>query len=137
MSAPTCTASGQEKLVCDICGAEQVRELAATGHVWDGGTVTKEPTVYSDGVKTYTCSVCGKKRSEAIPALPAQKGQDEGSQDGVVADGSARGNQTADNGDLPQTRDTSFASLVPLAFSILFLSAGVIILAAKRQRSRA
>ena len=42
-------------------------ELDATGHKWDGGKVTKEPTETAEGVKTYTCSVCGETKDEAIP----------------------------------------------------------------------
>lgn len=135
VSAPTCTDDGQEKLVCDICGATQVRELAATGHMWDGGAVTKEPTVDAEGVKTYACIVCGEERSEAIPALPAQQGQDEElqAQDGVAANGSDRNEQSADAGELPQTGDGVFTTLVPLALSVLLLSAGAAIVGAKKR----
>lgn len=130
VNAPTCTEVGQERLVCDICGAEQVRELAATGHVWDGGTVTREPTVYSDGVRTYACSVCGEQRSETIPALPAQPEQ------GDETDSeSGRGDQSTNKGELPKTGDSAFTALAPLAFSVLLWSAGVAISATKKQRS--
>lgn len=37
-------------------------------HVWDEGKVTKEATCTEDGVKTYTCTVCGETKTEAIPA---------------------------------------------------------------------
>lgn len=137
VSAPTCTDSGQEKLVCDICGAAQVRELAATGHAWDDGIVTKEPTVYSDGVKTYTCSACGEKRIETIPALPAQQGQDGGSQGSAVADGGNQDNQNADKGKLPQTGDAVFAAPMLLLLSTLLLSAVAVVFAAKKRRGRA
>ena len=37
-------------------------------HVWDAGVVTKAATCKEGGVKTYTCTVCGETRAEAIPA---------------------------------------------------------------------
>ena len=33
--------------------------------------MTKEPTETAEGVKTYTCSVCGKTKTEAIPKKTA------------------------------------------------------------------
>ena len=43
--------------------------ITATGHKWDGGKVTKEPTETAEGVKTFTCTVCGETRTESIPKL--------------------------------------------------------------------
>ena len=37
------------------------------GHVWDNGVVTQEPTTTAEGVKTFTCTVCGETRTESIP----------------------------------------------------------------------
>ena len=37
------------------------------GHVWDKGVVTQQPTATAEGVKTFTCSVCGETRTESIP----------------------------------------------------------------------
>jgi len=42
---------------------------ALGGHAWDEGVVTKEPTADTDGEKTYTCSVCGEKKTEVLPKL--------------------------------------------------------------------
>ena len=47
-----------------------ITRLACT-HKWDTGKVTKEPTETAEGVKTYTCSVCGKTKTEAIPKKTA------------------------------------------------------------------
>ena len=59
------------------------KETPATGHKWDAGKVTKEPTSYEEGVKTFTCTApgCGATRTEAIAKLapgadPKQKGAD-------------------------------------------------------------
>ena len=41
-------------------------------HTWDAGKVTKEPTETAEGVKTYTCTVCGATKTEAIPKLTPQ-----------------------------------------------------------------
>ncbi len=35
-------------------------------HVWNGGTVTTEPTETEEGVKTYTCTKCGQTKTAAI-----------------------------------------------------------------------
>ena len=37
-------------------------------HAWDEGVVTTEPTCTQDGVKTYTCTLCGETRTEPVPA---------------------------------------------------------------------
>lgn len=37
-------------------------------HSWDDGKVTKQATCTEDGVKTYTCTICGETRTESIPA---------------------------------------------------------------------
>lgn len=41
-------------------------------HAWDDGVVTKEATVDEEGVKTYTCAVCGHTKNESISKLPTQ-----------------------------------------------------------------
>lgn len=33
-------------------------------HTWDGGKVTTKPTCKKNGVKTYTCTVCGETKTE-------------------------------------------------------------------------
>ena len=52
-----------------------------TTHTWDAGKVTKEPTETAEGVKTYTCTVCGATRTESIPKLSPKGSQ--GSATGV------------------------------------------------------
>lgn len=37
-------------------------------HTWNSGTVTTPPSCTAEGVRTYTCSVCGETRTETIPA---------------------------------------------------------------------
>ena len=50
------------------CGhADEKKDLAA--HVWNAGVVTKEPTEAEEGVKTYTCTTCGKTKTATIGRL--------------------------------------------------------------------
>ncbi len=49
--------------------AAQTLPLAACK--WNSGVVTKEPTTSATGIKTYTCTVCGKTKTETIPKLSA------------------------------------------------------------------
>ena len=46
--------------------AEEVDAKAE--HDWDDGTVTTQPTCGDDGVKTFTCEVCGHTKTETVPA---------------------------------------------------------------------
>ena len=41
-------------------------------HVWGKGAITTRPTCTTPGVKTYTCSVCQKTKTEEIPATGHQ-----------------------------------------------------------------
>lgn len=41
-------------------------------HVWGEGAITTKPTCTTPGVKTYTCSVCQKIKTEEIPATGHQ-----------------------------------------------------------------
>ncbi|MDO5547597.1 MAG: fibronectin type III domain-containing protein [Eubacteriales bacterium] len=47
---------------CTICG------LQTGGHPYDDGVVTTQPTCTEKGVKTYTCTLCKKTKTEPIPA---------------------------------------------------------------------
>lgn len=66
---PTCEEKGYVKEACSICGEVREVELEATGHKWDGGNVTQAPQPGVEGVRTYTCTVCGKQYTESIAAL--------------------------------------------------------------------
>lgn len=68
----TCTASGQKSTHCSVCdavleGSEET--IAQLSHTYGSYQVTKEATVLEQGVKTRTCSVCGKKQNKAIAKL--------------------------------------------------------------------
>ena len=68
--AATCTATGlTEGEHCSRCDDATVAqtEIAALGHTWDEGVVTKEPTKAEPGIRTYTCGTCGETKTEEIP----------------------------------------------------------------------
>lgn len=46
-------------------------------HTYDEGTITQNPTCTTDGVKTYTCSLCGSSYTEDIPAVGHSYGEPE------------------------------------------------------------
>ena len=50
--------------VCTASGCEEKLDTAA--HTWDEGAITTEATFVNDGVKTYTCTVCAKTRTESV-----------------------------------------------------------------------
>ena len=67
---PTCEKNGSITYRCTECNEVMAtEELKATGHTWDKGKVTTQPTTKTEGVKTYTCSVCKKTRTEPIAKL--------------------------------------------------------------------
>ena len=69
--AASCTESGlTDGVKCSVCGAilMEQEEIPAVGHQWDEGVITTEPTEETEGVKTYTCTVCSETRTESIPA---------------------------------------------------------------------
>lgn len=67
----TCEAIGweaYERCQRDGCNYTTYVEIEATGHDFDGGTVTKAATCTEDGVKTFTC-YCRKSYTETIEKL--------------------------------------------------------------------
>ena len=50
-----------------ICAREGCGEqIKLEAHTFDNGVITTEPTEYSEGVRTYTCVVCGYEKTESI-----------------------------------------------------------------------
>ena len=64
---PTCTEAGI--IHCSICGYK--RSVPPLNHIWDSGRVETAPTVYSEGVMTYTCNRDGTHRMSV--SLPRQR----------------------------------------------------------------
>ena len=66
----TCEENGYSgDTYCKDCGQliSKGSEIKAKGHTWDNGKVTEEATCKKEGIKTYTCSICGDTKTEAIP----------------------------------------------------------------------
>lgn len=55
---------------CADCGAllAEGSVIAATGHNWDAGVISKPTTCTEDGTRTYLCANCGQTRVETIKA---------------------------------------------------------------------
>ncbi|MDD6159300.1 MAG: hypothetical protein PUC52_07750 [bacterium] len=99
ITVPTCETAGEMLYTCLACGNTRKEPVPAKGHdwgewsktdekvhqrvcahdathveaqehSWDEGAVTKEPTIVSKGVKTYTCPVCNGTKTEELPWLP-------------------------------------------------------------------
>ena len=69
--AATCETTGKtEGNHCSVCGTvlKAQTTVAALGHSWDGGKITKAATCTAAGTKTYTCTRCKKTRTETIAA---------------------------------------------------------------------
>ena len=43
------------------CNANETKDCT-----YDGGVITRQPTHFEEGIKTYTCTVCGRTKEEAI-----------------------------------------------------------------------
>ena len=68
----SCTTEGYSgNKYCTECGelVEQGKKSPQTGHTWDAGVITKQPTVTTEGIKKYTCTNCSEFKFETIPAI--------------------------------------------------------------------
>ena len=67
----TCTTQGYDEHICNEWGGMNYNDnyVAAKGHSWDNGTVTKAATYTETGIKTFKCKDCGETRTEEIPSL--------------------------------------------------------------------
>ena len=53
---------------CTDAGYESLKDSEAA-HIWDEGVVTTEPTEENEGIRTFTCSICGQTKTESIDRL--------------------------------------------------------------------
>ena len=72
ITAPTCGAAGEDKYVCSVCGATEIKEVAATGNHTPATEVTTvtAPTCVATGVGKKLCTVCGADAETGI-VIPA------------------------------------------------------------------
>ena len=68
----TCTKDGKKIYSCEYCYKQKTEKIPALGHEWDEGTVTKQPSVTEEGIRTYKCkrSGCKETMTEKIAKLP-------------------------------------------------------------------
>lgn len=64
-----CEVAASWTYVCRVCHSTNFVTHKASSHVWDNGVVTTPATDTTAGVKTYTCAVCQKTRTEEIAPL--------------------------------------------------------------------
>ena len=67
--AATCTTDGKtEGKHCSVCGEVIVAQtvISATGHSWNSGEVTTEPSCSTEGERTFKCNNCGATQTETI-----------------------------------------------------------------------
>lgn len=69
----TCTEKGEQSRKCAVCGEEEIESLPLAKHTWDNGKVTQAPSYTKVGVKTWTCSECGKTKTTTLAKLPMPK----------------------------------------------------------------
>lgn len=67
--APTCQTNGYTAGAhCSICNyVLKAQEIIPAAHDYDDGVVSTKATCGVEGVKTFTCRVCGKVRNDVIP----------------------------------------------------------------------
>ena len=69
----TCTEKGEQIRKCAVCEEEEIESLPLVKHSWDNGKVTQAPSYTKVGVKTWTCSECGKTKTTTLAKLPMPK----------------------------------------------------------------
>ena len=62
------TASLKSRTNVEIPYSNGKWEIPECEHQWDDGVITTEPSCETNGVKTYTCSMCEETKTEEIPA---------------------------------------------------------------------
>ena len=68
----TCKSVGSKSRHCIRCEEKtEITEIPKSDHAWDDGKITKEATETAEGVKTYSCKVCGVTKTETIPKKDA------------------------------------------------------------------
>lgn len=70
--APGCETAGYSgDIYCIDCGTlvQAGQPVPATGHFWDAGVITQEPTCTASGTRLFTCASCGSVQTEPIAAL--------------------------------------------------------------------
>ena len=77
MTVQSGSGGNSSELTCDVTQAYAGVTViqCSGGHSMDGGSVTKQPSCTEPGEKTFTCTVCGFRRTETIPPLGHTAGE--------------------------------------------------------------
>lgn len=67
-SAPTCTASGNKKFVCSVCGETKIEASKPLGHDFSEWTVQEFATCTEDGKRIRVCNRCNQTEQQIINA---------------------------------------------------------------------
>lgn len=94
--------------------------VAALGHSWDKGVVTKKPTSTAAGVRTYTCSRCGATMNEAIAPTKGSK-----SSSSTATTTKAEKPETSGSSDLPNTGDAAPLRVALAAGALALVALGI------------
>ncbi len=65
---PTCTKSGEQGLVCSVCGKTRTAVTEPTGHTWGEWTIQEFATCTKNGRKVRFCKHCNADEEQVIPA---------------------------------------------------------------------
>ena len=88
-------------------------------HTWDSGTVTVQPTTDKEGEKTFTCTVCGRTKTETLGKLPpshtesSQPGDKKPDNNSNQPDNKNTGENQPDNPSSGNTGDTKADAKIP------------------------
>lgn len=88
MIEPSCIYDGMTPgSFCAVCGEvlQERRVIPAKGHIWDKGTVSREPSETEEGEMVYKCLSCGTQRTESIPKLHSKVMLGDANGDGSVS----------------------------------------------------
>lgn len=66
---PTCIKAGEKTFTCTICNNTKTEPVSTTGHSYGEYVIVKAPTNSEKGLKSKTCSTCGKVYSVTIPKV--------------------------------------------------------------------
>ncbi len=70
---PTCTANGVTTFTCIVCKKTKTRSIKATGHSYGEYVVVKRTYNHRKGLKSKTCSACGKVYSVTLAKISSSK----------------------------------------------------------------
>ncbi len=119
--AATCTAAGNIEYWYDGTDSKYYSDaslktvvtqdqlvVAALGHSWDEGKVTKAATATKKGVRTYTCTRCKETKTEAIPATGVKYTVTAGANSTWTKGTTATLNFTFKRSEVENNQDTTF-----------------------------